>query len=64
LVRRIEISAKHVFWSDDGKLVAIAGDDSFYILKFNASAYENATASDITDDGVEEAFEIVGESTK
>jgi coatomer subunit beta' len=60
LVRRIEISAKHVFWSEDGKLVAIAGEDSFYILKFNASAFENANPEDITEDGIEDAFEIVG----
>lgn len=62
MVRRIEISAKHVFWSEDGKLVTIAGEDSFYVLKYNAAAFENANQEDITDDGVEDAFEIVGMS--
>ena len=33
LVRRIEISAKHVYWSDSAEMVVIAGDESFYVLK-------------------------------
>lgn len=60
LVRRIEISAKHVFWSEDGKLVTIAGDESFYVLKYNPTAFENANQEDITEDGIEDSFEIVG----
>jgi len=64
LVRRIEISAKHVIWSEDGKLVTIAGEDSFYILKYNESAFEDASPEDIGDDGIEDAFEIVGEQAE
>lgn len=34
LVRRIDVGAvKDVIWSDNGELVAIAGDASFYILQ-------------------------------
>lgn len=34
LVRRIDVGAvKEVIWSDNGELVAIAGDASFYILQ-------------------------------
>ncbi|VDN24008.1 unnamed protein product [Gongylonema pulchrum] len=59
LIRRIEISAKHVYWSDTAEMVAIAGDDTFYILKYNKELVENATGADI--DGIEEAFDVVGE---
>lgn len=34
LVRRIDVGAvKNVIWSDNGELVAIAGDASFYVLQ-------------------------------
>ncbi|CAD6953907.1 unnamed protein product, partial [Tilletia controversa] len=46
-----------------GELAAIVGEDSFYILAYNADAY--ATALDageaIEDEGVEDAFEVVTE---
>jgi hypothetical protein len=41
--------------------VTIAGEESFYVLKYNAAAFENANPEDITDDGIEDSFEIVGE---
>jgi len=64
LVRRIEISAKRVYWSDNGEMVAIAGEESFYILKYNAEAVANAKPSDITVDGIEEAFDVIGEQAE
>ncbi|CAI5448402.1 unnamed protein product [Caenorhabditis angaria] len=64
LVRRIEITSKSLYWSDNGEMVAICGDDSFYILKYNAGAVENADESEITEDGIEEAFEVVGEQNE
>uniref|UniRef100_A0A1I7X7M2 Beta'-coat protein n=1 Tax=Heterorhabditis bacteriophora TaxID=37862 RepID=A0A1I7X7M2_HETBA len=60
LVRRIEIAAKHVFWSDNGEMVAICGEDSFYLLKYNADAFVNATCEEITEDGVEDSMEVIG----
>ncbi|KAJ1354990.1 Coatomer subunit beta' [Parelaphostrongylus tenuis] len=60
LVRRIEIAAKHVYWSDSGEMVAICGEESFYILKYNAEAFASATSEEITDDGVEDTFEVIG----
>ncbi|OZC09928.1 coatomer subunit beta' family protein [Onchocerca flexuosa] len=59
LIRRIEISAKHVYWSDNAEMVAIASDDTFYILKYNKEAVENVAAADI--DGIEDAFDVIGE---
>ncbi|CAB3409382.1 unnamed protein product [Caenorhabditis bovis] len=61
LVRRIEINSKSVYWSDNGEMVAICGDDSFYVLKYNSEAVENAAETDITEDGIEDAFEVIGE---
>jgi coatomer subunit beta' len=43
--------------------VAIAAEDSFYILRFNRDAYNAKLeeGADITDEGVEEAFEVVAD---
>ncbi|VDM53336.1 unnamed protein product [Angiostrongylus costaricensis] len=64
LVRRIEIAAKHVYWSDSAEMVAICGEESFYILKYNTEAFANATSDEITDDGVEDTFEVIGEQSE
>ncbi|KAI6183635.1 Coatomer subunit beta' [Aphelenchoides bicaudatus] len=64
LIRRIEISAKHIFWSEDGNLVTIAGEESFRVLKYNAAAFENANPEDITENGIEDSFEVIGEHTE
>ncbi|XP_060069348.1 coatomer subunit beta'-like isoform X3 [Ylistrum balloti] len=63
LIRRIEITPKFVSWSENGELVCICTDDSFFILKYNAEAVEKAKEhkEDITEDGIEEAFDVVGE---
>jgi coatomer subunit beta' len=44
-------------------LVAIAAEESFYILRFDRNAYtaKVETGVDLGDEGVEEAFEIVTE---
>ncbi|VDN01653.1 unnamed protein product [Thelazia callipaeda] len=59
LIRRIEIFAKHVYWSNNAEMVAIAGEDTFYILRYNKEAVENTTAEDV--DGIEDSFEVIGE---
>uniref|UniRef100_A0A915Q571 Beta'-coat protein n=1 Tax=Setaria digitata TaxID=48799 RepID=A0A915Q571_9BILA len=59
LIRRIEISAKHVYWSDNSEMVTIASDDTFYILKYNKEAVENVLTADT--DGIEDAFDVIGE---
>ena len=57
------ISPLQVFWSLTGTLVAIAADESFYILRFDRDAYTAKVEAgvDLGDEGVEEAFEIVTE---
>ncbi|KAL0568744.1 Coatomer subunit beta' [Marasmius crinis-equi] len=63
IVRRIDVDAKNVYWSGTGSLVAIAADDSFYILRFDRDAYDVKLADgvEVTDEGVEEAFEVVAD---
>jgi coatomer subunit beta' len=63
LIRRIEVSPKLIFWSENGELVCIACEDSFYILKYNsdclAKAKENSEL--MTEDGIEDAFSVLNE---
>ncbi|KDQ63948.1 hypothetical protein JAAARDRAFT_27621 [Jaapia argillacea MUCL 33604] len=63
IVRRIDVDAKNVFWSGTGTLVAIATEDSFYILRFDRDAYNAKLeeGGDIGDEGVEDAFDVVAE---
>lgn len=65
LVRRIEITPKNIFWSENGELVCITTEESFFILKYSQAAVDKARSSgnkdDITEDGIEEAFDVIGE---
>ncbi|KAI2808523.1 Coatomer subunit beta' [Blomia tropicalis] len=64
LIRRIEIQPKNIYWSENGDLVSICSEDSFYILRYNpdsvAQARENKLDT-ITEDGIEDAFDVVGD---
>ncbi|KAM4058805.1 coatomer WD associated domain-containing protein [Hirsutella rhossiliensis] len=60
LVRRIEVEPKQVYWSDSGELIAIACDDTFYVLRFSRENYVEAVqAGQVNEDGVEAAFEVI-----
>lgn len=63
LIRRIEIQPKHIFWSDSGELVCIATEESFFILKYLSEkvAAAQETHEGVSEDGIEEAFEVLGE---
>ncbi|GAA5930151.1 hypothetical protein JCM1841_000477, partial [Sporobolomyces salmonicolor] len=63
IVRRIEVEARNVYWSGTGNLVAIAGDESFYVLRFDRDAYQARldSGAELDDEGVEEAFELEAE---
>lgn len=63
VVRRIDVDATAVSWSQTGNLVAIAGEDTVYVLRFDRDAYNARVDSGgvIGDEGVEEAFELVAE---
>ena len=52
-----------IYWSGTGSLVAITSEESFYVLRFDRDAY-NAKLEEgveVTDEGVEEAFDVVSE---
>ncbi|XP_022090255.1 coatomer subunit beta'-like [Acanthaster planci] len=63
LIRRIEIIPRQVYWSENGDLLCIATDESYFILKYSSEAVAKAqeTNEGVTEDGVEEAFDVVGE---
>ncbi|XP_078102851.1 coatomer subunit beta'-like [Sander vitreus] len=63
LIRRIEIQPKHIFWSDSGELVCIGTDESFFVLRYLPEKVAAAQESkeEITEDGIEGAFEVLGE---
>lgn len=56
----IEIQPRHVYWSESGNLVCLATDDAYFVLKYNAAVVTRArdTNSNITEDGIEDAFEV------
>lgn len=45
VVRRIDVAARGVHWSEGGALVAIATDASFYLLEYNRDVAESVLAS-------------------
>ncbi|KAK0499429.1 coatomer WD associated region-domain-containing protein [Armillaria luteobubalina] len=63
IVRRIDVEAQNIYWSGTGSLVAITAADSFYILRFDRDAYNAKIeeGAEISDEGVEEAFEVVAD---
>ncbi|XP_072393406.1 coatomer subunit beta' [Diabrotica undecimpunctata] len=62
LVRRIEIQPKAVYWSDSGKLVCLATEDSYFILSYDSDEVQKARDNNqVADDGVESAFNLLGE---
>lgn len=62
LVRRIDVEARSVYWSDQAHLLAIVGESSFYVLQYAQDAVNNALdagAGRLPEDGVEDAFELI-----
>lgn len=57
---RIEVEPRQVYWSDSGELVALACEDTFYVLRYSRENYiEAAQAGQVDEDGVESAFEVI-----
>ncbi|CAH1104485.1 unnamed protein product [Psylliodes chrysocephalus] len=62
LVRRIEIQPRAIYWSDSGKLVCLATEDSYFILSYDSDEVQRAKDNNqVADDGVESAFNLLGE---
>jgi len=58
LVRRIDINAKNVFWSDNGDLCCITTEDSFFILRYDQNKVDESKENPelITEDGITDVF--------
>ena len=63
LVRRINVDARQIFWSQTNELVVITTVDSFYVLRFQRAAYEAFVESGMPSDGdgFEAAFDVIAE---
>jgi len=63
VVRRIDVTPKHVYWSESGTLVVIACEQSFYILKYDRDIVARFfdSGAPIPEDGVDSAFDLVHE---
>lgn len=68
VVRRIDVSPapKNVYWSENGELLVLALEDTFYLLRFNGAQTEMAlrkmgVGDDNEEDGIEDAFTFVEE---
>ncbi|KAI8946273.1 coatomer WD associated region-domain-containing protein [Xylaria longipes] len=60
LVRRIEVEPRQVYWSENGELVTLACDDTFYVLRYSRENFiEAVQAGQVDEDGVEAAFEVI-----
>ncbi|VVT56082.1 uncharacterized protein SAPINGB_P004793 [Magnusiomyces paraingens] len=61
LVRRVDVDAQQVFWSEAGDLVAITSEDTFYVLKYDRDLFleslNNGTYED--DSGAEDSFDLI-----
>uniref|UniRef100_A0A0K2UK55 Coatomer protein complex, subunit beta 2 (Beta prime) [Xenopus laevis] n=1 Tax=Lepeophtheirus salmonis TaxID=72036 RepID=A0A0K2UK55_LEPSM len=64
LIRRIETQPRSVCWSDNGELVALITDECYFILRYQKEivAYARETKQNVSDDGIEEAFEVLSEN--
>jgi coatomer subunit beta' len=60
LIRRIEITPKAVYWSENGELCCIATEDSYFVLKYNEAAVQKSreTKEGISEDGYDDAFDV------
>lgn len=62
-IRKIDVDAKEVYWSDSGNMVCIATDDASYVLSYNAQATANAVAMGQVNQevGIEGTFDLLYE---
>lgn len=63
MIRKIDVSPKEVYWSEAGDLVLLACEDSYFVLKYDASAVATAIQEGRVDseEGVEAAFELISQ---
>ncbi|CDR39998.1 CYFA0S04e01332g1_1 [Cyberlindnera fabianii] len=61
LVRRIDVEANDVIWSESGELVLITSSDASFALRFDREVFTEALEAGNIDpeEGVEESFEVI-----
>lgn len=61
LVRRVDVDAEQVYWSESGELVTIATEDTFYVLRFDSDVFLTAVQNgeQNEEDGAEDSFEVI-----
>ncbi|PVZ98736.1 hypothetical protein BB558_005245 [Smittium angustum] len=59
LVRRIDVAALKVYWSENGEIFSVITEDSFYVLRYSSSAFHNAET--VTSEGVEDSIMFMSE---
>mmetsp|Transcript_9880 Transcript_9880/g.18583 ORF Transcript_9880/g.18583 Transcript_9880/m.18583 type:complete len:1057 (+) Transcript_9880:55-3225(+) len=62
-IRKIDVAAKEVYWSDGGNMVCIATKDGAYVLNYNAEAASSAIAMGqvSAEDGIDGTFDLLYE---
>lgn len=62
-VRKIDVNAKEVYWSDNGTMVAISTEEGAYVLSYNAQATASAIAMGQVspEDGIDGTFDLLYE---
>jgi coatomer subunit beta' len=62
-IRKIDVAAKEVYWSDGGNMVCIATKDGAYVLSYNAEVASSAIATGqvSVEDGVDGTFDLLYE---
>ena len=62
-IRKIDVNAKEVYWSDGGNLVCISTNDGAYVLSYNAQAAASAIAMGqvSAEDGIDGTFDLLYE---
>ena len=62
-IRKIDVDAKEVYWSDGGNMVCIATKDGAYVLTYNAQAAASAIAMGTVsaEDGIDGTFDLLYE---
>lgn len=65
VLRRIEVDAKNIYWSENGQSLCIATEDNYYVLKYDPNvvqeARENPSDDKVDEDGYEDAFEVIAD---
>ncbi|CAI5701298.1 unnamed protein product [Peronospora effusa] len=63
LIRKIDVVVKNVFWSENGSLVVLACESSFFVLRYNKEvvAQSFAAGTNSPDEGVDGAFDLLHE---